>query len=207
MVLGSLPFQLDFWKAWVKGPLPDPEDHFLTHIHTPWLSPQPSAAQLVFLHSSETLLINVSNDSLLSNPVLLLSPHYIGNIWHCWPHPASWKPLFQPLSGSVPFFLILPIPGMFTFCSVLGCAHFCLPPSPPPAFLFRGALLPLNAYFAVSAGHTKFLFLVMLFLWSTTSLLNHLLTFSFDNRHFYPKTAGLLGFLSTTGLPSDQLPS
>lgn len=24
MVLRSLPFQLDFWKAWVKGPLPDP---------------------------------------------------------------------------------------------------------------------------------------------------------------------------------------
>lgn len=37
MVLGSLPFQLDFWKA----------SHFLTHIQTPWLSPQPSAVQLL----------------------------------------------------------------------------------------------------------------------------------------------------------------
>lgn len=30
MVLGSLPFQLDFWKAWVKGPLADPYPDPLT---------------------------------------------------------------------------------------------------------------------------------------------------------------------------------
>lgn len=95
------------------------------------------------------------------------------------------QPLFQPLSGSVPFqfllgFFIPPIPGMSTFRSVLGCAHFCLPPSPLPTFLSRWALLPLNVPFVVSAGHIKFLSQVPLSLWGAAPLLNHLLTLSFD---------------------------
>lgn len=161
-------------KRPTSWPISRPPDYLLSHLQSSFSYP-----------ALESVLINVSNDSLLSNPVLRLSPHYIGSIWHCWPCSASWKPLFQPLSGSVPFqfllgFFIPPIPGMSTFRRVLGCAHFCLPPSPLAAFLSRWALLPLNVPSVVSAGHIKFLSQVPLSLWGAAPFLNHLLTLSFD---------------------------
>lgn len=169
---------------------------------------------LAFFPALENTLINVQNDSLLSNPVLLLSPHYIGSIWHCRPHCfikdtlsiSFWLCTFS-VSSLGSFYSShswnVNIPQGSVLCSPLTPSLFstCIPSS-PDEFIYSHWMPSLCSLLV----NTEFLLLVPS-LWSTTRLLNRLFILPFVTGTSTLKLLFSLDSRDTTGLPLGQLPS
>lgn len=142
-------------------------------------------------------------------------PLHVGRVWHCWPCSAApstclWFCTFSVCSlafSFIPAPQCLHSPGFWT-------VSICLPAPFDPLSSTGSCFLPLNTIFAASSAPLLSSHASPAVLEHATTSRKHLPVFPWYSAIWYsvnycPATQNraLLGFLSTTALPLNQLPS